>query len=64
MERDDLPRSTADEEILASGDAVPPEILEPSAASIVAARRHAREDDAAEEAQEPNANHRERDHGH
>ncbi len=55
MERDELPRTRADEEILASGDAVPPEILEPSAASIVASRRKERENAAPGETPQPDA---------
>lgn len=56
MERDDLPRTRADEEILASGDAVPPEILAPSAASIVASRREARENADTDATPEPDGN--------
>lgn len=61
MERDEPPRRPSDEEILASGDAVPPEILEPSAASIVASRREARGDDPATETAESDTADRERD---
>lgn len=48
--RDERERTRADEEIIESGAAVPPEILEPSAAAIAESRRKAREDDPAEAA--------------
>lgn len=48
MERNNEGRTRADDEIIESGDAMPPELLDESAASIAAARREARDGDSAD----------------